>query len=77
MNGAEAGLIRSEGLALLVAFAIHFVANDVVKVVPPVDPTLSELRDYLEAERDSWALGARNAVRGRSRSCSVLLRAHS
>jgi len=56
MNKAEAGFIRSAGLALLVAFAIHIVANSVVKVVPPVDPTLSELQVYLEAERDSWAL---------------------
>ena len=51
---ARSVLIRVGGGALLAAFAIHIIANLVLKEFPPPDPTLSELRTYLEAEADTW-----------------------
>jgi hypothetical protein len=41
---------------LLVGFAIHIIANAVIKRMPPEDPSLDQLRAYLAAEVDSWAL---------------------
>lgn len=56
MNVARAMLVRVSGMALIVAFTIHIAANGVVKVPPPIDPSLSEMQTYLAAERGSWAL---------------------
>ena len=41
------GLIRLGGIAMLVGFTIHAVANWVLKVFPPEDPSLAELKTYL------------------------------
>ncbi|MFT5422283.1 MAG: hypothetical protein ACI89L_000040 [Phycisphaerales bacterium] len=55
-SGSHAKLIRLGVLALLVGFAIHIVANAVIKRMPPEAPSLDELRVYLTAEADSWAI---------------------
>lgn len=39
---------------MLVGFTIHIVANFFLKELPPIDPTLDELRSYLEAENAMW-----------------------
>jgi len=49
-------LIRIGGLTLLVAFAIHIVANSVIKTMPPEDPTPEQLRAYLDEQVDAWAI---------------------
>ena len=50
------GLIRLGGLAMLVGFAIHIVANMVLKVFPPENPSLAELKTYLSNEAATWAI---------------------
>ena len=55
-NESKAGLVRTGGAALLVGFAIHIVANAVLKQFPPENPTLSELTAYLEAEASTWGI---------------------
>jgi len=52
----HAMLIRFGGVALLIGFAIHIVANVGIKQMPPEAPSLDELRAYLAAEVDSWAI---------------------
>lgn len=47
-------LIRAGGVAMVIAFSIHIVANSFLKELPPTDPTLDELRIYLEAENSIW-----------------------
>ena len=54
-NG-QTKFVQLGGLALLVGFAIHIIANSVIKRFPPEDPSLDQLRAYLTAEVDSWAL---------------------
>lgn len=51
-----ASLIRIGGAALIAAFAIHIIANAVLKQFPPEEPTMAELRAYLEAEASTWAV---------------------
>ncbi len=41
---------------MLLGLAIHIIANIVLKQMPPIDPTPDQLRDYLLAEQDSWAI---------------------
>ena len=50
------GLIRLGGLAMLVGVAIHIVANMVLKVFPPENPSLAELKIYLSNEAATWAI---------------------
>ncbi len=50
------GLIRLGGIAMLVGFVIHVVANAVIKVFPPENPSLAELQTYLSNEAGSWAI---------------------
>ena len=45
--GDNGRFVRIGGLAMLVGFAIHIVANRVLKKFPPEDPTLDELKTYL------------------------------
>jgi hypothetical protein len=52
----DAGLIRLGGLAMLIGLAIHIVANGVLKVFPPENPSLSELQSYLSDEAGTWAI---------------------
>jgi hypothetical protein len=49
-------LIRIGGLAVLVALGIHIFVNGFLKVVPPENPSLQELKDYLTAEAGTWAI---------------------
>lgn len=53
-GGDYSTLIRIGGAALLIAFAIHIVANVFLKEFPPSDPTLAELEAYLAAEAGMW-----------------------
>ena len=41
------GLIRLGGIAMLAGLVIHVVANMVLKVFPPENPSLDELQTYL------------------------------
>ena len=50
------GLIRLGGIAMLVGFTIHAVANWVLKVFPPENPSLAELQTYLLDEAGNWAI---------------------
>jgi len=54
--GDNGRFVRIGGLAMLVGFAIHIVANRVLKKFPPEDPTLDELKTYLSEEASSWAV---------------------
>lgn len=47
-------LIRIGGGALLVALVVHVVANVFLKEFPRADPTLAELKTYLESEAQTW-----------------------
>ena len=60
----DAGLIRLGGIAMLLGFVIHIVANGVLKVFPPENPSLDELRTYLSSEAGTWAIvhGIRNVA---------------
>lgn len=50
------GLIRLGGLTMLAGFVIHIVANSVLKVFPPENPSLDELKTYLSNEAGTWAI---------------------
>jgi len=50
------GLIRLGGIAMLVGFTIHAMANWVLKVFPPENPSLAELQTYLLDEAGNWAI---------------------
>ena len=52
----HANLIRLGGLAMLAGLVIHIVANMVLKVFPPENPSLAELQTYLSNEAGSWAI---------------------
>lgn len=56
MKKNQEGLIRIGGAALIVAFAIHVLANAVLKQLPPKVPTLPELKVYLETEANTWSV---------------------
>jgi hypothetical protein len=53
--GAHGAAIRLGGLAILVGFAIHMVANLVIKRMPPEHASIEELRIYLDLEVGRWA----------------------
>ena len=55
-NTDHAGLIRLGGLAMLAGLAIYIVANEVLKVFPPENPSLAELQTYLSNEAGTWAI---------------------
>ena len=55
-NTDHTGLIRLGGISMLVGFTIHAVANWVLKVFPPEDPSLAELQTYLLDEAGHWAI---------------------
>lgn len=55
-EGGQTLLIRLGGVAILVGFAIHIVANVFIKQMPPDDPSLVELRTYLATEAGNWAI---------------------
>ncbi len=48
--------IRLGGLALIAGLLIHVILNSVLKVMPPVDPTSSQLKDYLLSEAETWGI---------------------
>ncbi len=50
------GLIRLGGIAMLAGMVIHIVANAVLKVLPPENPSLAELQTYLSDEAGNWAI---------------------
>ncbi|NNE07527.1 MAG: hypothetical protein HKN20_03085 [Gemmatimonadetes bacterium] len=50
------GLIRLAGFAMILGLTIHIVLNGFVKVMPPEDPSLAELKTYLSDEAGTWAL---------------------
>jgi hypothetical protein len=50
------GLIRLGGTAMLAGLLIHIVANGVLKVFPPENPSLAELQTYLSNEAGNWAI---------------------
>ena len=50
------GLIRLGGIAMLAGMVIHIVANKVLKVFPPENPSLAELQTYLLNEAGNWAI---------------------
>ena len=50
------GLIRLGGIAMLAGMVIHIVANAVLKVFPPENPSLAELQTYLSDEAGNWAI---------------------
>ena len=49
-------LIRLGGIAMLVGLVIHIVANMVLKVFPPENPSLDELQTYLLEQAGNWAI---------------------
>jgi hypothetical protein len=55
-GSGHALLIRLGGALLLVGFAIHIIANSVIKQMPPDDPSLDELRAYLAEQSENWAI---------------------
>ena len=65
-NSADhTGLIRLGGMAMLVGFSIHAVANWVLKVFPPENASLAELQTYLLDEAGNWAIVHGDPIRGR------------
>jgi hypothetical protein len=52
----HSGLIRTGGVAMLVTLVIHIVANDVLKELPPDNPTPEELIAYLTEEQPTWSI---------------------
>ena len=52
----NAVLIRMGGLAIIVGLGIHIILNAVLKVFPPDDPTVEELKAYLSNEANTWAI---------------------
>lgn len=58
------GLIRLGGIAMLAGMVIHIVANAVLKVFPPENPSLAELQTYFLNEAGNWAIvhGIRNVA---------------
>ena len=49
-------LIRVGGFAVLLGLGIHVYVNGFLKQFPPQNPSLAELRAYLAAEAETWAL---------------------
>lgn len=49
-------LARLGGGAILLAFGIHILVNIFLKEFPPEDASTEQLRKYLEAEADTWAV---------------------
>ncbi len=53
---ARALLIRTGGAAILAGMFIHILVNMFVKQFPPDDAAGEQLRAFIEAELDNWAL---------------------
>lgn len=49
-------IIRLGGLAILLGMLIHIILNSVLKVMPPQNPTLTDLEEYLLNESGNWAI---------------------
>ena len=56
LNKVSSRFIRIGGLAILVGMLIHIILNMVLKVMPPENPTQTELREYLANESGSWTI---------------------
>jgi hypothetical protein len=54
--GDHSPFIRFGGVAILLGFLIHIVANLVLKQFPPSDPTPEQLTAYLSDQASTWAV---------------------